>query len=227
MTAGNGNAKSVLQSATILAGLAAICTALVAITHDVTKDRILDNQQRFLEESLAPVLEGINYDGRLSESTISIPAPNDLPGRGETTVYRVFADGQPIAAVFVVSARDGYAGPIRLLVGLTAEGAVNRVRVLEHRETPGLGDRIESSKSDWLEQFNGRSLDNPVIDRWEVRKNSGEFDQLSGATVTSRAVVKAVRETLLYFASHKDSVFATASTSAGTTTSTGENGENP
>ncbi len=89
---------SVLSSALILAGLAAVCSALVALTYDVTEERIEDNRQRFLEESLAPMLEGIEYEGKLSDSTISIPAPHELPGNDDVTVYRVFADGQPVAA---------------------------------------------------------------------------------------------------------------------------------
>ena len=199
---------SILSSALILAALAAACTALVAATYDITEERIEDNRQRFLEESLAPMLEGIGYEGKLSDSTLTIPAPNDLPGNADVLVYRVFADGQPVAAIFSVTARDGYAGVIKLLVGVTAGGTVNRVRVLEHRETPGLGDRIESTKSDWMEHFNGRSIGDPPLDDWEIRRDGGEFDQLSGASITSRAVVKAVRETLQYFATNADVVFA-------------------
>ena len=202
---------SVLTTAIILGALAAICSALVALTYDVTEERIVENRQRFLEESLAPMLEGIEYEGKLSDSTLTIPAPNDLPGNDDVLVYRVYADGQPVAAIFSVSARDGYAGIIRLLVGVSAAGTVNRVRVLEHRETPGLGDRIESTKSDWMEHFNGRSIGDPALDSWNIRRDGGDFDQLSGASITSRAVVKAVRETLVYFAAESERVFAAAS----------------
>lgn len=202
---------SILSSAIILGALAAICSSLVAITHAMTQDRIEENRQRFLEESLAPMLEGIEYEGALSDSTLTIPSPHDLPGNDDVTVYRVYADGQPVAAIFSVSARDGYAGIIRLLVGVSAAGNVNRVRVLEHRETPGLGDRIESTKSDWMENFNGRSIGDPAIESWNIRRDGGEFDQLSGASITSRAVVKAVRETLVYYGANSDAVFAPVS----------------
>ena len=205
---GKTTSNAVLSSALILAGLAAVCAALVAMTYDVTEERIEDNRQRFLEESLAPMLEGIEYEGKLSDSTVSIAAPHDLPGNDDVTVYRVFADGRPVAAIFSVSARDGYAGIIRLLVGISAEGTVNRVRVLEHRETPGLGDRIESTKSDWMERFNGRSIGDPSLEDWKIRRDGGEFDQLSGASITSRAVVRAVRETLVYFEANAETVFA-------------------
>lgn len=195
-------------TAVTLGVLAAICTVLVTATQRVTRERIADNEQRLLQQSLQPVLEGIEYEGELSQSTLVIPAPNPLPGNDEATVYRLYADGRPIAALFFVTARDGYAGPIRLLVGLTADGSVNRARVISHRETPGLGDRIEAGKSDWMEQFGGHALGEPAIDDWKTRRDGGEFDQLSGATVTSRAIVKAIRDTLVYFSEHRDEVFA-------------------
>jgi electron transport complex protein RnfG len=192
----------------ILAALAAICTALVATTHSVTAPRIAANEQAYLEQSLKPVLEGIEYDGELSESTIVIPPSHALPGNDPVTVYRVYADGAPIAALFVVTARDGFSGPIRLLVGIDSVGTVTGVRVLEHRETPGLGDRIEASKTDWILQFKGRSLTNPAEASWAIRRDGGEFDQLTGASITPRAVIGAIRETLVYFKQHPDLVFA-------------------
>ena len=198
---------SVWTGAATLAVLAAICTALVAFTHELTRDRIDDNRQRFLERSLEPVLEGLDYEGSLSQSVLTVPAPHELPGSENVTIYRLYADKQPLAALFVVTPRNGYAGPIRLLIGVDAEGSVLRVRVLEHRETPGLGDRIEAEKSDWIEVFRGRSLGNPAADEWEIRRDGGEFDQLSGASVTSRAVVQAVRDTLIYFSAKRGRVF--------------------
>ena len=199
---------SIFSSAAILAVLAAVCTALVALTYDLTDERIAANEQAFLEESLKPVLAGIDYEGTLSDSTMIIPVPHDLPGNQPATVYRIFEDDTPLAALFVVVARDGYAGPIRILIGLTDDGRINRARVIDHRETPGLGDRIEASKSDWINQFDGRSLLNPTEDRWKIKRDGGDFDQLSGASITSRSVVKALRETLVYFNANRDSVFA-------------------
>lgn len=199
---------SIWAGAATLAVLAAICTALVAFTHELTRDRIAENQQRFLEESLQPVLEGLDYEGTLSESVLTVAAPHDLPGTEDATIYRLYADQQPLAALFIVTPKNGYAGPIRLLIGVDADGEVLRVRVLEHRETPGLGNRIEAEKSDWIEIFRGKSLGSPVTDQWEIRRDGGAFDQLSGASITSRAVVQAVRDTLIYFSAHRDRVFA-------------------
>lgn len=198
---------SVWTSGLILGGLAAVCTALVALTHSTTAPRIAANEQAFLEQSLQPVLAGISYDGALSESTKIIPAPHDLPGNDDVTVYRVYADDSPIAALFVVSARDGFSGPIELLVGVHASGTVTGVRVLQHRETPGLGDLIEASKSDWILQFVGKSLGEPPAPAWAIKRDGGEFDQLTGASITPRAVIEAVKETLLYFADNRATVF--------------------
>jgi len=194
----------------ILAALAAVCTGLVALTHSGTAPRIAANEQAYLEQSLKPVLEGIDYDGQLSESTIVIAPPHDLPGDDPVTVYRVYADNAPIAALFVVTAKGGFAGPIRLLIGVDAHGTVTGVRVLSHRETPGLGDMIDADKSDWIQQFKGHSLSNPSPPAWTIRRDGGAIDQLTGASITSRAVVGAIRDTLAYFESNSDMVFAEA-----------------
>ena len=203
---------SVLSTALILTLFAAICAALVAATFRITEPRIAANEQAYLEERLRPVLEGLDYDGALSDSTITIPAPHDLPGNEPATVYRIFEDGEPLAALFVVSARDGYAGPIKLLIGIDRAGTLTRVRALEHRETPGMGDAIEASKSDWIEQFSRRSLSDPETDLWLIVPDGGEFDHITGASITSRSVVKAIKETLLYFATNRETVFATVDT---------------
>ena len=199
---------SVWPGSLILGGLAAVCTALVAVTHSATAPRIAANEQAFLEQSLKPVLEGIDYDGKLSESTLIIPPPHELPGNDAVLIYRVYADAAPVAALFVVTARDGFSGPIRLLIGVDSSGTITGVRVLEHRETPGLGDLIEADKSDWILQFSRKSLSNPDVAVWAIRRDGGEFDQLTGASITPRAVIKAIRETLIYFEGNTDTVFA-------------------
>lgn len=202
------NDSAVVKGGLTLAVIAAICTVLVAATHRLTADRIVANEQAWLERSLQPALSGLFYDSGVTESKLIISPPHDLPGSEAAIIYRVYAEDLPVAALFVISARDGYAGPIRILVGIDVQGTVSGVQVLEHRETPGLGDRVESTKSDWVKQFNGRSLLNPQPDGWAIRRDGGEFDQLSGASVTPRAIVKALRETLLYFAAHEDEIFA-------------------
>jgi electron transport complex protein RnfG len=202
--------RSIWASGVILGSLAAVCTALVAFTYNATAPRIAANEQAYLEQSLKPVLEGIEYDGKLSESIIVIPPPHELPGNDAVTVYRVYADNAPVAALFVVTARDGFSGPIRLLVGVNAVGMVTGVRVLEHRETPGLGDLIESEKSDWLRQFRKTSLSDPGASAWAIKRDGGAFDQLTGASITPRAVIKAIKETLLYYDANAAAVFREA-----------------
>ncbi|MCP4300969.1 MAG: electron transport complex subunit RsxG [Gammaproteobacteria bacterium] len=200
----------VLKSGVTLAVIASICTALVALTYQLTEARIVANEQAWLERSLQPALSGLFYDSGVTESKLIVPPPHELPGSEAAIIYRVYAKDIPVAALFVVSARDGYAGPIRILVGIDVEGVVSGVHVLEHRETPGLGDRVESTKSDWAKQFNGRSLVDPVAAGWTIKRDGGQFDQLSGASVTPRAITKAVKETLLYFDARSDEIFAEA-----------------
>jgi electron transport complex protein RnfG len=198
----------VLKSGITLAVIAAICTSLVALTYQVTRERIAANEQAWLEQSLQPALSGLFFDSGVSESRVTIPAPHDLPGSTDAVIYRVYSGDTPVAALFVVSARDGYAGAIRLLVGIDINGAVTGVHVLEHRETPGLGDRVESTKSDWVKQFEGRSLGDPESDGWKIKRDGGQFDQLTGASVTPRAIIKAIRDTLAYFEANRVAVFA-------------------
>lgn len=202
---------SVIRNGLTLAAIAAVCTTLVAFTYRMTDDRIVANQEAWLEQSLLPALGGLRFDGNIGDAKVTIPAPHDLPGSGDAVVYRVYTDDVPAAALFVVTARGGYSGPIRLLVGIDTDGLVTGVHVLEHRETPGLGDGIEASKSPWARQFDGRSLGDPALERWAIRRDGGEFDQLTGASVTPRAIVKAVKETLLYFDANRDSIFTASS----------------
>jgi electron transport complex protein RnfG len=202
------NDARILKGGVTLAVIAAICTALVAATFILTKEQIVANEQAWLERSLQPALSGLSFDSGITDSPLVIPTPHALPGSDDAVVYRVYSAGVPVAALFVVTARDGYSGPIRLLIGIDAAGAVTGVHVLEHRETPGLGDGVESGKSDWVQQFVGRSLSNPTPDLWAIKRDGGVFDQLTGASVTPRAIVNAIRETLLYFAENSERVFA-------------------
>ena len=204
-----------MKSGLTLAVIAAICTALVATTYYFTADRIAANDKALLEQSLHPALSDLFYDSGVSESRLVLAPPHDLPGSDEALIYRVYAEGKPVAALFVVTARDGFSGPIRILVGVDMQGVVTGLRILKHRETPGLGDKIVSSRSDWVHQFQGRSIDNPVLSDWAIRRDGGSFDQLTGASVTPRAVVKAMRDTLVYFETNRAEIFAAPATGDG------------
>ena len=199
--------QAVVKGGATLAAIAAICTTLVAATYRLTTERIAANEQAWLEKSLLPALGAVDYDGSITESMLVLEPPHGLPGDDAAMIYRAYSGGAPAAALFAVTARGGYAGPIRLLVGVDVAGSVTGVRILEHRETPGLGDGIEASRSNWVYQFDGRSLGDPPAAAWQLRVDGGEFDQLTGASVTPRAVIKAVRETLLYFGAHQAEIF--------------------
>lgn len=200
--------RPIWKSGVTLAIVAAFCTSLVALTWQLTADRIEENKKEWLERSLQPALAGLFFDSPVTESMITVPPPHELPGSDAAIIYRVYAGETPVAALFVVSARDGYAGPIRLLIGIALDGEVTGIRVLEHRETPGLGDRIDTSKSDWVLQFDGHSLRNPEPAKWAIKGDGGQFDQLTGASVTPRAVIRAIKQTLTYFDTNRVAVFA-------------------
>ena len=203
-----GGGKPVWSAGLILAVIAAVCTSLVALTYSGTKARIVANEQAWLEQSLKPALAGVEYDNILIETTLTIDLPHELPGNEPVLVYRGLFNSEPVAALFVVTALDGFSGPIKLLIGIEAEGSVTAVRVLSHHETPGLGDFIDSTKSDWIDQFEDRSLADPDRLLWALSRDGGEFDQVTGASITSRAALKAIKETLLYFEENRESVFA-------------------
>ena len=203
--------QSIIKTGLTLAVIAAICTALVALTFQATRERIAANEKALLEQSLQPALAGTFYDSGVSESRLVLPPPHGLPGNDPAVIYRVFAEGEPVAALFAVTARDGFSGPIRILVGIDVDGTVTGVRILQHRETPGLGDKIESARTDWVFQFDGRSMGDPVATGWAIKVDGGEFDQLTGASVTPRAIIKAIRDTLIYFEAHQDAIFLSES----------------
>jgi len=204
--------QTIIKTGATLAVIAAICTTLVAATYQLTRERIVANEKALLEQALQPALAGLFYEGGVSESRLVMLPPHDLPGNDTALIYRVYAQDKPVAALFAVTARDGFSGLIRILVGVESDGTITGIRILQHRETPGLGDKIESARSDWIFQFDGRSMGDPEVTGWAIRNDGGEFDQLTGASVTPRAVIGAIRDTLLYFDVHRDEIFAAEST---------------
>lgn len=199
--------KPVLTAAAILGLFSVFGTGLVALVHDKTEARIQENQRQTLLNSLRALIPVDRYDNDLLADAIEVNDP-DLGTRKPVSVYRARKAGQSVAAVLSPSAPDGYNGEIRLLVAIWADGRLAGVRVLAHKETPGLGDPIDENKSDWIFGFNGLSLDNPPEGFWKVTRDGGVFDQFTGATITPRAVVKAVRKTLGYFALNRAALFS-------------------
>ena len=202
------NFRQVVITAIILLLFAVIGTALVVTTFDNTRDRIAANERATLLRKLHQLIPPEAHDNILLEDTITVRNKSLLGTAREVTVYRARKAGQPVALVITPVAPDGYSGTIKWLVGIRADGTLNGVRVVAHRETPGLGDAIDETRSNWIHLFDNKSLDNPTLNRWKVRTDGGDFDQLTGATITPRAIVKAVRQTLLYYRDNQDALFA-------------------
>ncbi|WP_207063207.1 electron transport complex subunit RsxG [Motiliproteus sp. SC1-56] len=179
----------------LLGGAVLLCTSLLALGHLATRDSIQAREAEDLIASLDQVLPAARRDNDLLASVRAWP----LPDGGQRLIYSATQAGEIRGLAYRVTAPDGYGGPIQLLLGVAPDGRVLGVRVLAHSETPGLGDKIDVLKSDWIRDFDGRSLNDPASDGWAVKKDGGRFDQFTGATVTPRAVVSAVHQGLLFF----------------------------
>lgn len=200
--------QSIRSSALTLGVFALIATGMVAGFHALTDEKILRSQQQSLTESLNALVPSSQYNNDLLHDTLSIKNNDLLHLEQPETVYRARKNGLPVAVIFPVIAPDAYSGKIRLLVAIDTNGELAGVRVLAHKETPGLGDAIELDKSSWLLDFNHKSLLSPAANSWYVKKDNGVFDQFTGATITPRAVVKAVHNALLYYQTHQQILFS-------------------
>lgn len=206
-------ARHMTISAVLLGLFAVVGTGLVALTYDQTHERIAANEREALLRSLHALVPPDTHDNDLSADTLEVVSESDFDTDEPITIYRARRGQHPVAAVFTTIAPDGYSGSIKLLVAVRADATLTGVRVVSHRETPGLGDRIDERRSDWIHVFDNRSLHDPVAKEWRVKRDGGAFDQLTGATITPRAVVKAVYRTLLYYREHTEEIFAQAAQS--------------
>lgn len=209
--------KSVSKNSLVLGTFAIATTGLVVATQLSTADRIEEQHRLALEKTLAEVLPAGGYDNPLGSDTLTL-APDPLLGTSKPAVAYIARLGDVReAVVFQSVAPEGYGGSINLLVGVDKHGNITGVRAMTpHAETPGLGDKIELKKSPWILGFNGKSLSDPDESRWAVKKDGGAFDALTGATITPRAVVSAVKNTLLYARQHQATLFAPATTTGAT-----------
>jgi electron transport complex protein RnfG len=171
---------------------------LLAITDRVTVEDIAARAIEDRQNSLSQVIPDEVHDNNLVADTIQM---SNAHGK-EITVFRARKDGKVTGVAYEIYG-TGYAGEMKLMMGITADGKLLGVRVLAHKETPGLGDKIEVKKGDWILRFTGLSLGNPAPERWKVKKDGGEFDQFAGATITPRGVVKAIHGGLEFFAANK------------------------
>lgn len=190
-----------------LAGTLVILTAILMWLAHTTRERIAANQQSGVTAGLQALMPPSSYDNDLLTDTIEVTAPDFLGTSRPVTVYRARRDGRPVAAIVRPIAPDGYRGPIELLVAISYDGTLIGVQVLRHNETPGLGDAFEQREAHWLDAFRGLSLENPPQQRWTVRRDGGEFDAFTGATITPRAIVKAVRRSLEFYRANRERLF--------------------
>ncbi len=197
-----------LRGAITLIVAAMLAAALLSAVSQFTAPRIANNLAAERLKSLRAVLPPDSYDNQPHLDFIEALDPALLGSDHPLPIYRARLGTQPIAVVITVEAPNGFSGRIRLLVGISIDGQVTGVRVIEHRETPGLGDKIEAGKSDWIRGFRGLKTTNPVTNEWTLKRDGGSFDHITGATVTSRAVLQAARNAVLYFAAHRQDILA-------------------
>lgn len=202
--------KSMFGSAYKLSLFVLISIVLLLTVRHFTSPVITLAENQTLLNTFNQVLPVDLYDNDplIDTKTISNPDALDLLGAEKpVTFYRARKNKQPAGLIFSVTAPNGYSGPITLLIGVLSDGRVSGVRVLKHKETPGLGDKIELNKNPWILEFNGRSVREDNDPRWAVKKDGGDFDQFTGATITPRAVVGAVKKALMFINGHGESLY--------------------
>jgi electron transport complex protein RnfG len=192
-------AKLVLIAAVLTVGLVAIA--------NFTRDRIARNQQAWIKQHLDTLVSPQSYDNDPLTDTLQVSSPDLLGSASPVTAYRMRKAGASVAVAIRSIAPDGYRGPLELLVVIAPDGKLIGIRVIRHNETPGLGDAFENRDADWLARFRGLSLTSPPQQRWTVRRDGGDFDAFTGATITPRAIVKAVRRTLEFYRGNQELLF--------------------
>lgn len=199
--------QSTIKNAALLGLFAVITTGLIAFTNTATKEKIKEAKHIAHGKALLEILPNGQHNNKLLDDHMKINHPL-LAHKSAQDAFFARVDGKPHAIIIPASAPEGYGGPIELIVGITYSGTITGVRVIPpHSETPGLGDKVEIVKSDWILGFNGKSLENTADRYWKVKKDGGKFDQLTGATITPRAIVKSVFNTLKYFEHNKEQLF--------------------
>lgn len=200
-------ARSTLQTAANLVFFAVIGTAILASTFFLTYDEIKKSEEAEKLKLIMQIVPSTLFDNDIVQDTVTIPASPLLGTEDTTTAYRARIKGEPSAVVLEAIAPDGYSGKIFLILAVRANGELAGVRVVSHRETPGLGDYIDIQKGPWIKGFDGKSREVYKDADWKVKKDGGQFEYMAGATVTPRAIVKAVNKALIYFGENRDKLF--------------------
>ena len=194
------------KNSQILAIFAIVCTAIVGLVNEITTDKIKAQEQLQLLNTLHSIIEPSRYNNDITKDCVSLSSDllgNSTKDKTMQTAYIARQDEQTVAIAMTSTAPDGYNGNIELIIAINMDDSISGVRVLKHQETPGLGDKVELRKSTWINNFTGKKLLSENDNRWAVTKDNGMFDQFTGATITPRAVVKSVKNTLLYFKENK------------------------
>ncbi len=196
--------QSISKNSLILGAFALITAGILATTFLATKDKIVAEEKRAAQKALTEIVPRSRHDNDMLEDVWPIPASHlaELGLASPANIHIAKQDDVAVAVVIPSVAPDGYSGAIKLIVGINVDGSVAGVRALAHKETPGLGDKVDLNKDDWVLSFKGTHLGDPSEADWKVKKDGGHFDQFTGATITPRAVVKRVKHTLEYFRQH-------------------------
>lgn len=204
--------SSISKNSLLLAAFALVAAGGLALTNEGTKERIQKAERAAQQKALFEIIPSSRHDNDLLTDTLLVPEANwlDLGLKNGGEIYVARKDGELVAVIVPAVAPDGYSGDIRMIVGVNRNGSVAGVRVLTHNETPGLGDKIELKKSPWILGFEGKSLQSPAPEQWAVKKDGGDFDQFSGATITPRALVNQVKRVLVFVETNQDYLFNSA-----------------
>ena len=216
--------QSMGKNSLLLAVFALITAVILASTDRLTEDRIAESERLAAQKALFEIIPVERHNNDLLMDIQPIPekywSTLGLESGGDIHIARL--DGEPVAAIIPSITPEGYSGDIAMIVGVNFDGSIAGVRVVEHRETPGLGDKVDLRKSDWILSFNDKSLNNPKPDAWNVKKEKGDFDQFTGATITPRAVIHQIAKTLEYFSQDKERLLNTLNSSYNELSSTNQ-----
>lgn len=206
---------TISRNAFLLAVFSIACTGAIAFINVLTQPIISEQQQIALQNNINELIKPDEYDNKIIGSCFTVNDEQLLGDNQPKQVFIATKNSKPIAALIQTSTFKGYSGEIKLLVGIYQDGKVAGVRINSHTETPGLGDKIQTNKSDWILSFTGRNYSESNKNKWAVKKDGGDFDAFTGATITPRAVVGAVKNTLLFFNKNKAQLFNTTPTCGG------------
>ena len=216
--------QSMGKNSLLLAVFALITAVILASTDRLTEDRIAESERLAAQKALFEIIPVERHNNDLLMDIQPIPekywSTLGLESGGDIHIARL--DREPVAAIIPSITPEGYSGDIAMIVGVNFDGSIAGVRIVEHKETPGLGDKVDLRKSDWILSFNGKSLSNPKPDAWNVKKEKGDFDQFTGATITPRAVIHQIAKTLEYFSQDKERLLNTLNSSYNELSSTNQ-----